>query len=606
MSQLKGRILRALVAPPASDADAQRGALIVDRDADADWLLTPAGVPLVLVDAESLDRAALRARLERVMKQHRKGLMHVAVVGGDDAAVRPALKRARPFWQLQRQFALHRIHPNGRYERIDGNTLAALKLAVERASLFEPLTGEEALAAKEAGAAEVASDRRFDQALAGTPWVTIAIAVVCVGLFGLGLEFGNGSTLTVLRMGANRGRAIAFAHPWLLLSSAFLHHNFEHLLLNMAALFSFGPLLERVLGARRYLVLYVLSALGGGLASALGHDDVVSVGASGALWGLMVGGGGLVLRPRGLLPPRMLERMKKQVWAPVAINLVYSLQPGIDIMAHLGGGVTGLVLFVTGAVTLGLPPVGERRQAPSPGASFASLVCAGAAIASILVAIGLGRPWELRTPPTVARQAVGQTGISFEAPGGLIANKDGPQAIGFGNLLRDPIAVEVVYGEEGRPILPGEEASLRASLLKELDSSSVPGTKRVGKVRQESIGGRMMIRRDSTFSLGSGATYGLPLFDRWVVLTVYEHSDAPRAWRGLGDRIAASLADEGVPRLERACAARDASACIRAAVCREAGVTVAKDPLAAQQLLKRACEAGSAAACREPGVADAK
>jgi rhomboid protease GluP len=115
--------------------------------------------------------------------------------------------------------------------------------------------------------------------------------------------------------------------PWTLLSSAFLHIGLMHLLFNMAALLSFGPLLERVLGWRRYVVLYALSALGGGMASALGHEVIVSAGASGALWGLMVGGAGLAVRPRDVLPRSVVGSMRKQVWTPVLINLVYSFQP---------------------------------------------------------------------------------------------------------------------------------------------------------------------------------------------------------------------------------------------------------------------------------------
>ena len=62
--------------------------------------------------------------------------------------------------------------------------------------------------------------------------------------------------------------------------------------------------------------------IGGSLLSALGHPKVWSVGASGALWGLMAAGIGLALRPRGLLPATVVARMRKQVWTPVIMGSV--------------------------------------------------------------------------------------------------------------------------------------------------------------------------------------------------------------------------------------------------------------------------------------------
>lgn len=67
----------------------------------------------------------------------------------------------------------------------------------------------------------------------------------------------------------------------------------------LIALASFGLMLERLLGPERYIVLYGLSALGGGLASALLRGPGLAVGASGAIWGLMAAGVGLAVWPRG-------------------------------------------------------------------------------------------------------------------------------------------------------------------------------------------------------------------------------------------------------------------------------------------------------------------
>src|SRR5207237_5022909 len=71
-----------------------------------------------------------------------------------------------------------------------------------------------------------------------------------------------------------------------LLSSAFLHANWPHLLYNAYALFVVGSLVEHAYGRTRFFVIYILSALAGSLAS-FALTDSMAVGASGAIFGLM-------------------------------------------------------------------------------------------------------------------------------------------------------------------------------------------------------------------------------------------------------------------------------------------------------------------------------
>lgn len=121
---------------------------------------------------------------------------------------------------------------------------------------------------------------------------------------------------------------------WLLLTSAFLHGSFLHIAFNMYVLFALGPVLERVLGHGRYVTLYLIAALGGGVASFwFSSVNAVSVGASGAIFGLM---GALVVAGR------RLRYDIRQVLILLAINLVIGfIAPGVDWRAHLGGLVTG-------------------------------------------------------------------------------------------------------------------------------------------------------------------------------------------------------------------------------------------------------------------------
>ena len=121
---------------------------------------------------------------------------------------------------------------------------------------------------------------------------------------------------------------------WRLLTAAFLHGSFLHIAFNMYVLFALGPTLERILGHVRYAVLYVMAAIGGGVASyTFSEVNTVSVGASGAIFGLMAA---LVVAGR------RLRYDITQVLVLLGINIVIGfISPGTDWRAHLGGMVVG-------------------------------------------------------------------------------------------------------------------------------------------------------------------------------------------------------------------------------------------------------------------------
>src|SRR5699024_1701991 len=72
-----------------------------------------------------------------------------------------------------------------------------------------------------------------------------------------------------------------------LITSLFLHYNFEHILMNMLSLFIFGKIVESIVGYCRFLIIYFVSGLFGKFASLSFNTDTVSVGASGAIFGLI-------------------------------------------------------------------------------------------------------------------------------------------------------------------------------------------------------------------------------------------------------------------------------------------------------------------------------
>ena len=144
---------------------------------------------------------------------------------------------------------------------------------------------------------------------------------------------------------------VAAGEYYRLLTSAFLHGGIVHLLLNMYALYIFGPPLEAALGRLRFAALYLVSAVGGSAVSyAFAAPDQASLGASGAVFGLL--GAFLVVS-------RRLRRDTSSVLVLLAINFAYGfLVPRIDWRAHLGGLIAGALV----ALALAYAPK-DRRTA---------------------------------------------------------------------------------------------------------------------------------------------------------------------------------------------------------------------------------------------------
>lgn len=149
----------------------------------------------------------------------------------------------------------------------------------------------------------------------------------------------------LLRVGANYGPYTMEGQWWRMFTSMFLHGNALHILFNLWALLNIGVLAEGVFGRRNFLFLYLLCGLGGSVGSLLWHPTVVSVGASGAIFGVA----------GALLPAIFFERNQemraalKSSLTSIAIFVVFNLAYGakvaaIDNAAHLGGLVTGLAL----------------------------------------------------------------------------------------------------------------------------------------------------------------------------------------------------------------------------------------------------------------------
>lgn len=129
-----------------------------------------------------------------------------------------------------------------------------------------------------------------------------------------------------------------------LISSMFLHFNFEHILMNMLSLFIFGKIVESIIGSWRMLIIYIISGLYGNFVSLSFNTTTISVGASGAIFGLI--GSIFVIM---YLSKNFNKKMIGQLLIALVVLIVFSLfMSNINIMAHLGGFISGVLITLIG------------------------------------------------------------------------------------------------------------------------------------------------------------------------------------------------------------------------------------------------------------------
>jgi membrane associated rhomboid family serine protease len=190
-----------------------------------------------------------------------------------------------------------------------------------------------------------------------TAIVTKVLVAINVAVYLLELGAGgdvNGTGNEIFTKGVLFGPFVADGDYWRLFTAMFLHYGPFHLGMNMLALWWFGAAIEQALGRGRYLLLYLVSGLAGSAGALVFSPDSATVGASGAIFGIL--GAALVL-----------ERQRTYVlgggaFGIIALNLVITFAlPGISIGGHLGGlaggslGVLALSRFGRGHAVYGRP-----------------------------------------------------------------------------------------------------------------------------------------------------------------------------------------------------------------------------------------------------------
>lgn len=185
------------------------------------------------------------------------------------------------------------------------------------------------------------------------PVMTYALIVINVMIFLLSYIYPN-----LTRILGNNYIHIQQMQLYRLVTCMFMHGGILHLIFNMYALYILGSQVERYYGKRRFLLIYFISGILGSVFSCVFMNTnyyVISIGASGAIFGLM----GSIAYFTYYFRATLQGILKEQIMPVIIMNLVLGmLIQGIDLFAHIGGIIGGLLV----SMAIGIGDKGRKSD----------------------------------------------------------------------------------------------------------------------------------------------------------------------------------------------------------------------------------------------------
>ncbi|PRQ01130.1 rhomboid family intramembrane serine protease [Enhygromyxa salina] len=244
-----------------------------------------------------------------------------------------------------------------------------------------------------------------------TPWVTYVLLglnlLVWVVMVSLGVDAYEPSSDMLIDFGGNLGVRTSNGQWWRLLTATFVHGGIYHIGFNLYFLWVIGRISEQIYGPAAYGLIYFASGLLASLLSVAWEPTAVSVGASGALFGVFGALMGFTLRRRSVLPPEFVATVRRNAIIVIGLSAVISVLrpamdkfapnveasvPYVDVAAHVGGLLAGLGLGYL-ISRLSERPVSTPRELRA--LRRRALGIAGAATVTLLVGGGLALPrWD--------------------------------------------------------------------------------------------------------------------------------------------------------------------------------------------------------------------
>ncbi|HEY1457442.1 MAG TPA: rhomboid family intramembrane serine protease [Solirubrobacteraceae bacterium] len=169
------------------------------------------------------------------------------------------------------------------------------------------------------------------------------------------------------------GQGVAHGQWWRIVTGGFLHENLLHIGFNMYILYILGQMLEPALGRLKFAVIYTVALLSGSFGALLVTPHSLTVGASGAVFGLM-GAAAMEMRAR------QIPVLQSQIGGLIVINLIISFAlPGISWGGHIGG-------LVGGALVTLVIQLGDRYRSSALALASCAVIGASAFAGSIAIA----------------------------------------------------------------------------------------------------------------------------------------------------------------------------------------------------------------------------
>lgn len=171
------------------------------------------------------------------------------------------------------------------------------------------------------------------------PVVTYVLIVINLMIFLYGMLHGNDELVELF---GNNYELVQSGQIYRLFTCMFVHSDTMHILLNMYALYTIGPVVERYYGKGKYLFIYIISGLLGSVFSGVFMSaDSISIGASGAIFGLL----GSICYFTYYYRATLQGILRGSIIPVIVINLIIGfLSPSIDLSAHIGGLIGGILV----------------------------------------------------------------------------------------------------------------------------------------------------------------------------------------------------------------------------------------------------------------------
>lgn len=343
--------------------------------------------------------------IERVVDQNQPPGSDLLLLGGTDSAgIQEAIPRLQqhPFVVIQlRSKGDVEIFPRGKRSRLEATWHDIPRLSEDDAIALLATAGRHADLRMQEGKARADF---FAQLKKGKPRATYAILGAIGVMFLLqqlwapALKSVQAQQLFLIAMGALDGRLVEAGQWWRMVSAGFLHGGLLHVGANSFVLYLLGGQLERVLGVKRFLVLYTVALFGGSFLSIELREAGLSVGASGAIWGLLAAQACLAYGRPPVLPRSIAEAMRPLARQNLLLNVGISFMANIDWAAHLGGGLAGVALLISGVLYQGsgsLKPGGDPDENEPSWLGFAAGICVALLLFGVASALLWGKPWSL-------------------------------------------------------------------------------------------------------------------------------------------------------------------------------------------------------------------